>query len=73
MATTLPRPLSGDVDDGWQLEVGSTVTFICACITVGFRTLARAKYARLGWDDYLMLFALVGLPVYCSPRNSAFF
>ena len=32
---------------------------------------ATYKYARLGWDDYLMLFALVGLSVYCSARNSA--
>ncbi|CAD6594224.1 MAG: hypothetical protein ASARMPREDX12_008485 [Alectoria sarmentosa] len=58
MATALPRPLSGNIDDGWRLEVGSTVTFLCASIIVGFRTLARAKYARLSWDDYLMLFAL---------------
>lgn len=59
MAAALPRPLSGDIDDGWRLEVGSTVTFLFACIIVALRTLARGRYARLGWDDYLMVFALV--------------
>ena len=59
MATALPRPSSGNVDDGWRPEVASTVTFLCACIIVGFRTLARFEYARLGWDDHWMLFALV--------------
>lgn len=68
MATALPQPLSGDVDDGWRLEVGSTVTFLCACIIVSFRTLARARYARMGWDDFLMLFALVSEPMHCEPR-----
>ena len=72
MATALPRPLSGNIDDGWRLEVGSTVTFLCASIIVGFRTLARAKYARLSWDDYLMLFALVSQPAHCAHRTLAF-
>lgn len=59
MAAAIPRPLSGDIDDGWRFEVGSTVTFLLACIVVALRTLARGRYARLGWDDYLIGFALV--------------
>lgn len=50
---------SADIDDGWQLEVGTTVTFLCAFIVVTIRTFARFKYARIGWDDWIMLFALV--------------
>jgi hypothetical protein len=70
MAGVLPRPPGGDIKNGWQLEVGATVTFVCAFIVVGLRTVARVKYARLGWDDYLMLFALVCQLVYYSLRAS---
>ncbi|THC92023.1 hypothetical protein EYZ11_008522 [Aspergillus tanneri] len=47
-----------DMNIGWKLEVGTTVTFISAFIVVMLRTLARTLYATLGWDDYLMLFAV---------------
>ena len=57
-----PRPPGGDVDIGYKLEIGTTVTFIAASIVVGLRLVARTLYARLGWDDYAMLFATV-----CSP------
>ncbi|MCJ1436771.1 hypothetical protein MMC27_006153 [Xylographa pallens] len=60
MATPLLRPPpGGDIHDGWQLEVGATVTFICASIAVGLRTFTRSKYTHMAWDDYLMLFALL--------------
>ncbi|PYH40407.1 pyridoxal phosphate-dependent aminotransferase [Aspergillus saccharolyticus JOP 1030-1] len=48
-----------DVSIGYRLEVGTTVTFICACIVVSLRGVARSIYAKLSWDDYLMLFAVV--------------
>ena len=60
MATpSSPPPPGGNVHYGWKLEVGATVTFICASLVVGLRTFTRAKYTHLAWDDYLMLFALV--------------
>ena len=72
---SIPRPLEGDIDQGYKLEIGATVTFIAAAIVVGLRFLARILYARLGWDDYLMLFAVVCAPqamrrkeCYCSLR-----
>ncbi|TAQ84269.1 hypothetical protein B7494_g7401 [Chlorociboria aeruginascens] len=48
-----------NVDIGWKLEVGTTVTFLCAVIVIGLRSLARWKYSQRGWDDYLMVFALL--------------
>ncbi|KAJ5578056.1 uncharacterized protein N7459_007020 [Penicillium hispanicum] len=48
-----------DVDIGYKLEVGTTVTFVCAFIVVMLRCLARVIYAKLGWDDYCMLFAVL--------------
>lgn len=60
MATALSRPPpGGDVNYGWQLEVGATVTFILASVAVGLRAFARSRYTHLAWDDYLMLLALV--------------
>ena len=56
---SLPRPTGGDVDIGYKLEIGATVTFIAAFIIVGLRFIARMFYARLGWDDYIMMFATV--------------
>lgn len=55
----LPGPSEGDVDIGYKLEIGTTVTFIAAAIVVGLRFVARMLYARLGWDDYMMMFATV--------------
>ena len=52
-------PPSGDVDIGWKLEVGTTVTFLAAFIIVAMRCFARWRYSQRGWDDYLMVFALV--------------
>jgi len=43
------RPPGGDVDIGYKLETGTTVTFIAAAIVVGLRFMARMLYARL--DD----------------------
>ena len=57
----LPKPASGDISYGWQIEVAATVTFIFAFFAVALRTTARWRYAKLGWDDYLMAFAVVRL------------
>lgn len=57
----LPKPASGDISYGWQIEVAATVTFIFAFFAVALRTTARWRYAKLGWDDYLMAFAIVRL------------
>lgn len=56
------RPAGGDVDIGYKLEIGATITFIAAAIVVGLRFVARQFYARLGWDDYIMIFATVCVP-----------
>ena len=55
----IPRPPEGDVDIGYKLTIGTTITFIAAAIVVGMRFIARIFYARLGWDDYIMMFATV--------------
>ncbi|RAQ41818.1 hypothetical protein AFGD_001223 [Aspergillus flavus] len=52
-----PRP--PDVSIGYRLLVGTTVTFVCAFIVVSLRGVARSLYARMSWDDYLTIFALV--------------
>ncbi|KAI2464342.1 hypothetical protein F4781DRAFT_74041 [Annulohypoxylon bovei var. microspora] len=52
-------PPGGNVDIGWKLEVGTTVTFLSAAIVVALRCFARWKYSQRGWDDYLMVFALL--------------
>jgi hypothetical protein len=51
-----------DVSIGYRLEVGTTVTFVCAVVVVSLRMVARSIYAKMSWDDYLMLFALVKPP-----------
>ncbi|KAJ5986614.1 hypothetical protein N7451_010979 [Penicillium sp. IBT 35674x] len=48
-----------DVSIGYRLEVGTTVTFVCAVIVVSLRMVARSIYAKMSWDDLLMLLALV--------------
>lgn len=58
---SISRPAGGDVDIGYKLEIAATVTFIAAFVVVGLRFMARMFYARLGWDDYLMIFATVCL------------
>ena len=55
----IPKPPGGDANIGSRLEIAATVTFVFAAIVVGLRFQARIKYARLGWDDYLMVFAAV--------------
>ncbi|KAI1762789.1 hypothetical protein GGR53DRAFT_500025 [Hypoxylon sp. FL1150] len=52
-------PLGGDIDIGWKLEVGTTVTFLSATIVVALRCFTRWKYSQRGWDDYLMVFGLL--------------
>ncbi|KAI8625458.1 hypothetical protein F5Y19DRAFT_479563 [Xylariaceae sp. FL1651] len=55
-----PQPLSdGDVDISYELEVGTTVTFIAAAVVVVLRYYTRWKYSQRGWDDYVMVFALL--------------
>lgn len=57
----LPKPPGGDVNIGYRIEIAATVTCVAAAIVVLLRFQARFKYARLGWDDYFMGFALVCL------------
>ena len=60
MSKMAPRPPpGGDVDISYKLLTGTTITFIAAAIVVGLRFMARILYARLGWDDYAMMFATV--------------
>ncbi len=60
-AKSLPPP-GGDINIGWKLEVGTTVTFLSAAIVVALRCFTRWRYSSRGWDDYLMVFALVNIP-----------
>ena len=46
---------------GYKLEAGALVTFVLVAIAVGLRTFARAKYAKLWWNDSLMVLAAVGI------------
>jgi hypothetical protein len=64
MSKPIPPP-GGDVNIGWKLEVGATVTFVSATIVVALRCLTRWNYSKIGWDDYLMEFALVSGPIPC--------
>ncbi|KAI5925269.1 hypothetical protein F4810DRAFT_708655 [Camillea tinctor] len=59
MAANIRPPSGGDIDIGWKLEVGTTVTFLSATIVVALRCFTRWKYSQKGWDDYLMVFALL--------------
>lgn len=60
MATV--QPVEGDVNISYRLEAAMITTFIAAAIVVGLRFIARILYARLGWDDYLMMLATVYVP-----------
>lgn len=72
MSTSLHRPPpGGNVDHGWQLEVGVIVTFVSASVAVGLRTFARSRYTRMGWDDYVMLFALVSSACFHQASSSS--
>jgi hypothetical protein len=62
-------PFGGDVDIGWKLEVGATVTFVSATIVVTLRCLTRWNYSKTGWDDYIMVFALVSVPKLTFPSS----
>lgn len=57
----LPVPADGDHNIGYRIEIAATVTCVAAAVVVLLRYQARFKYARLGWDDHLMLGALVSL------------
>lgn len=57
----LPMPADGDHNIGYRIEIAATVTCVAAAVIVLLRFQARIKYARLGWDDYFMLGALVSL------------
>lgn len=65
----MPKPAGRDVDIGYKLEIGATVTFIAAAIVVGLRFMARMLYARLGWDDYFMIFATVCISLFPEPSG----
>lgn len=59
MSSTLNPSLDGDKSIGYRLEAESISTFLAASLAVALRLYSRAKYAKLGWDDGIMLFALV--------------
>jgi hypothetical protein len=58
---TLPMPADGDHNIGYRIEIAATITCAAAAVIVLLRFHARIHYARLGWDDYFMLGALVSL------------
>ena len=60
MSSALKPSPDGDKSIGYRLEAESITTFLAAAIAVALRIYSRAKYAKLGWDDGIMLFALVG-------------
>ncbi|MCJ1265819.1 hypothetical protein MMC22_005700 [Lobaria immixta] len=59
MSSTLNPSLDGDKSIGYRLEAESISTFLAASLAVALRLYSRARYAKLGWDDGIMLFALV--------------
>ncbi|ATZ58866.1 hypothetical protein BCIN_17g00030 [Botrytis cinerea B05.10] len=59
MSANFQSSSNGDINIGWKLEVGTTVTFLSAAIVVALRCFTRLKYSERGWDDYLMVFALL--------------
>ena len=59
MSAALLPPSEGDQSIGYKLEAVALTTFCLAAIAVGLRVYARAKYARFGWDDFLMVLAAV--------------
>lgn len=62
MTSSLRPPLDGDYSIGYRLGAVALSTFLAATIVVTLRLYARFKYAKIGWDDGLMLLALVGYP-----------
>ena len=48
-----------DISIGYKLESEALATFFAAGLAVGLRLYCRAKYAKIWFEDYLMLFALV--------------
>ena len=62
MSSTPKPPPDGDVNIGYKLTATVIVTFGLAAIAVTMRMYARARLVRkVGWDDWLILFAVVGL------------
>ena len=70
MTSSTPPPPGGDYDIGYRLDAVALSTFLAAAIAVTLRLYARLRYARVGWDDGLMLLALVGYPGFVSPTIS---
>jgi len=64
MASSAIKPPNTDI--AWRLEVGTTVTFLCAAIVVFLRIFVRTKYSPFGLDDAAMVFALVRILTYAS-------
>lgn len=57
-----PRPPpEGDRSIGYRLEAVALTTLFLVAIAIGLRSYARVRYARLGWDDGLMVIAAVSL------------
>lgn len=58
-------PAGGDRNIGPNLEAAALATILIAAIVVVARFYARLRVVRnVGWDDWLMLLALVcGMPV----------
>ncbi|MCJ1357345.1 MAG: hypothetical protein MMC33_007341 [Icmadophila ericetorum] len=48
-----------DISIGYKLESEALATFFAAGLAVGLRLYCRAKYAKIWFEDYLMLFALI--------------
>lgn len=57
------RPPGGDHSIGYRLEAVALTTLFLVAIAIGLRSYARIRYARLGWDDGLMVLAAVSLQV----------
>ena len=56
------NPVSSPLVDnsiGYRLTAGALTTFVLVAIAVALRTFARAKYAKIWWNDYLMVIAAV--------------
>lgn len=54
-----PNP-HGDQDKGWTLLAVCWAFVICALTTTGLRLWIRSRLTRnLGWDDGIMVFAMV--------------
>ena len=71
MSSTPKPPPDGDVNIGYRLTAVVIVTFSLAAIAVTMRIYTRARLVRkVGWDDWLILFAVVGLNLrFCKPSS----